>query len=183
MAIKAPLRVTAATLLSLERDLIGFAHTGDGECYFILSGDRAVRVTIVETDVAPKFECFSLALEMLGMPTGPMSPFLLPSVKNVSVLLREEYVEPSDDDHPGLVGAKPRFNQTGAKPGHVPKTAIESCLVAYGLLIEGGSDLLIAADWFPYNIEVTTDSERITALVDDSDRMSISRYIQQHELE
>jgi len=78
-------------------------------------------------------------------------------------------------------GRLPATIQKGVKPGHVPQHVLARCLVAYGLLLEGAHGrLAVAADWFPYNISATTDDTRIAALLNESEVVSIGRYIEHY---
>jgi hypothetical protein len=53
-------------------------------------------------------------------------------------------------------------------------------VVAFGLLIEGDEErLAVAADQFPYKLEVTTDETRIAVLSTESELVSVARYIRQ----
>ena len=66
-----------------------------------------------------------------------------------------------------------------AKPGHVPQNALAACIVAYGLLIEGANHrLAIAANWFPYKLDATTDETRIGTYLSDSEAVSIASYVE-----
>lgn len=183
MTKSAMLRTTLETLRTIERRLTSYTLSRDGPCYLILSDDSSVRVSAVGTDVAPRFECFSLALDADKSPTGPVTAFAIPKDgAAISILLREEYIEPFIGDPSDVVGQHPT-TQTAARPGHVPERAFASCLVAYGILIEGAKcRLAVVADWFPFKIEATTDEARITAHLGKSEAVSIARYIQLYGL-
>jgi hypothetical protein len=177
MTKSAMLRATLQTLRLLERGLTGYVLADNGPCHLLLSDGRSVKVSVVGTDVAWKFECFSLALDVDKTPTESVTAFATPRDGTaISILLREEYIEPFTGDASGLVGQNP-MTQTAAKPGHVPKHALVSCLVAYGLLIEGARNrLVVVADWFPFKIEATTDDARIATHLEESEPVSIARY-------
>jgi hypothetical protein len=171
------LRATLETLRLLERGLTGYALTDNGPCHLFLFDGSSVKVSVVGTDVAPKFECFSLALDVAKAPAESVTAFATPKDGTaISILFREEYIETFTGDSSHLVGQHP-MTQTAAKPGHVPKDALASCLVAYGLLIEGAkSRLAIVAGWLPFKIEATTDEARIAAHLAESEAVSIARY-------
>lgn len=181
MTKSAMLKCTSGTLRMLERGLTGYTLPSNGPCYLLLSDGSSVRVSVVGVDVAPRFECFALAMDADQAPTGPMTAFATPKGGTAtSVLLREEYIEPFTGDPSDPVGQPPATTQDAAKPGHAPK-CLASCLVAYGLLIEGAKGrLVVAADWFPYKIEATTDEARIAILLSDSEPVSIARYVHQY---
>ena len=112
---------------------------------------------------------------------GPVTAFVTPKGgTSMLVLLREEYTEPAAaNDSLGFVGQRPGTMQTAAKPGHIPEHAVASCLVAHGLLIEGGRErLAVSAGWFPFETEVTTDKDRITELLSESEALPVARYLQ-----
>ena len=160
MTERAMLQATSEVLRMPQRGLRGYALVGKGPCHLLLSDGAAVRAFVVGTDIAPRFECFSLAMEADEMPSGPVTAFVTPTgCLAMSVLLREEYIEPTaEEDVIGLLGQRPWMAQSAAKPGNVPLRAWASCLVAYGLLIEGANECLaVTAGWFPYDVEVTTD--------------------------
>jgi hypothetical protein len=138
-----------------------------------------VEVSVVGNDIAPKFECFSLALSVQTPPGGPVTAFATRSGDApFYVLLREEYVEPFVGDATNLHG-QPHSAQSAAKPGHVPGHASASCLVAYGMLIQGlEGRLAIVADWFPFRIGVTSDEAEISGHLAVSDVIPLARYVQ-----
>jgi hypothetical protein len=139
----------------LDRGLTGYcAPTNNRPCHLLLSEDESLRVSVVATDVARRFECFSLALEIDKAPQGSATAFVTRKDDNATfVLIREEYTEPftGDPSSLGLIGQPPTTAQQAARPGHVPAHALESCVVAFGLLIEGDEErLVVAAGWSPY---------------------------------
>lgn len=143
----------------------------------VLRDGRLVEVSVVATDVAPKFECFSLSLSFADLER-------LPTIQceglAMSVLLREEYVKPFDGNPQdyGYVGSGPGYTQAAAKPGKAPSSALATCLVAYGLLFVGGAGrLVVAVDWFPFNIDMTTDEERIAEYLGESDIYALAEYL------
>src|SRR5258706_14367617 len=137
------LRATSETLRLLERGLTGYALADYCPCHLLLSDGSSVKVSVVGMDVAPRFECFSLALDVDRAPTESVTAFTTPrDATAISILLREEYIEPFTGDPSDLVGQGNPTHQTAAKPGHVPKRALASCLVAHGLLIEGAKSRL-----------------------------------------
>jgi len=160
--------------------VLGFTLDKFGACHLVLSSGSSLRVSVVDTAVAPRFECFSLALEMDVTEIKPSMPFASPaSDAGAFILVREEYIEPYTGDTEGLVGGAPRTIQRAARPGHVPVGALMSCQVAYGLLIEGiDGRLVVAADWFPFKIEATTDEEHISSLLRESEPVQIEHYIE-----
>jgi hypothetical protein len=176
-------------LLALARGLTGYALANNGPyhnspCHLLLSDGSSVKVSVVGVDIAPRFECFSLAVDPDEAPPGSITAFATPKgCTTAFILIREEYIEPFTGDPSELLGQLPAMEQKAAKVGHVPKHALASCLVAYGLLVEGiKGRLVVAADWFPFNIEATTDEVRITALLKESELVSIAHYIQQYGL-
>jgi hypothetical protein len=177
MTKSALLRTTLETLRLLERGLTAYLLIDNGPCHLLLPDGISVKVSVAGTDIAPKFECFSLVLDVDKTPTESVTAFATPKdATAVSVLLREEYVAPFTGDPSHLVGQRP-ITHAAAKPGHVPRDALASCLVAYGLLIEGArSRLAVVADWFPFKIEATTDETRIAAYLGESEAVSIARY-------
>ncbi len=179
----ARLKTSLTTLKMLERGLTGYSCQDYRPCDLLLSDGKALRVSVVETYVAWKFECFSLALDIAAPATGPAIPFVTLGADTVtSILVREEYIEPYNGDRSSLVGQDPNVQQA-VKPGHVPLSATMSCLVAYGIMIEGAeSRLVVAADWSPFNIVATTDEIRISAFLSESEVMPIPHYIEKYGL-
>jgi hypothetical protein len=172
------LKASPEPLRALEQGLVGYAHKDKGPCRFLLADGTSVVVSVVGTDVGFRFECFSLAVEFGAAPNGPAVQ--LPVEKGsvtVSILLCEDYVEPFTGDRSQLVGTGPTYVQYSVKPGQVPDRAVNSCLVAYGLLVEGPhTRLAVVADPFPYNIDVITDQTRIATCLAESEVMTIDLY-------
>lgn len=153
-------------------------HLPFGPCSLLLPNDTSLEVSVVGKDIAPKFECFSLALE-IAEPARPSAflPFEIAPPAVVSVLLREEYTEPFTGDPSGLVGQNP-INQTATLPGLVPEHAFDRCLVAYGISIEGEKHALaIVADWQPFTIEIAPLRERVSDLMALSEVVPIADYV------
>lgn len=176
-----PLGIGPRTLPILEQGLIGYVFPSDGHfpCHLLGCDGRSVEVTVVGTDVAPRFECFSLALSVEKPPVGQVIAFATRSgAIPVCVLLREEYIEPFTGDASKLqLRGQPSNVQSASKPGEVPSHALASCLVAYGLLIEGlEGRLAVVADWFPFRISVTRDETEISAHLAVSDVVPLARY-------
>jgi hypothetical protein len=164
----------------LECGVMGYCSPADDRpCHLLLSNNSFLKVSVFGTDVGPRFECFSLALDIARAPKEPVRAFKgRRSGTAASVLLREEYTEPFTGDSSGLVGTPPTMTQTAIKPGHVPEQALASCVVAYGLLIAGDTErLIVAADWSPYKLDVTTDEVNISALLAESEIVSIADYV------
>jgi hypothetical protein len=170
-----------ATLESLRKLEIGVAGyvAEKQKCFLVLASGSAIRISAVATDVTQRFECFSLALDIVESALRPMVEYLsFPVPAAVSVLMREEYVTPYAGDEFAYVGSNPT-SQRAVRPGQVPTNAIASCLVAFGLLVKGhGSRLVVAADWFPFDVETTTDEVRVAAHLVESEEISIERYIE-----
>jgi hypothetical protein len=180
----APLKTTSTVLRSLRGGIEGFTRSGFGSCRLALSTGRAVEISAVETLVAPRFECFSLAMQPDAMTVNVTVPFKSSADAEASILIREEYVEAYDGDATRLVGSAPRTIQKATVPGHVPAHALMSCQTAYGLLIEGaGGRLLVAADWAPFNVVVTTDEDQISKLLAESEMVSSRDYIERYQLQ
>jgi hypothetical protein len=149
----------------------------------LLSDGAFVSVFAVGTDVAPRFECFSLAVETRETFLGPVTAFATPRDGTaMSVLLREEYTEPAPaNDSLGVVGQGPGTMQRAAKPGQILEHALACCLVAYGLLIEGGGErLAINAGWSPFEVESTTDEDQINELLSESEAVSVAQYLERY---
>lgn len=177
------LQATSEALRMLERGLRGYAFVEKGPCHLLLSDGEAVKVFAVGTDIAPRFECFSLAMEADEMPSGSVIDFVTPmGGRAMGVLLREEYIEPNaEEDAVGRLGQRPWMTQSAVKPGNVPLQAWASCLVAYGLLVEGVQErLAITAGWFPYDVEVTTDEALIAELLSESEVLPVEQYLQKY---
>jgi hypothetical protein len=178
----APFKTTSEVLRSLRHGLQGYILSKFGPCHLVLLDGHGVKISVVDTIVAPRFECFSLAVEADSEGIKSTVPFASPTGETEAfALIREEYVEPYNEDTEGLVGSPPRTIQRAAIPGRVPSHALASCQVAYGLLIEGTScRLMVAADWFPFKIEATIDEDRISEFLRDSEAIPVERYIQQY---
>jgi hypothetical protein len=165
-------------LRALEQGIVGYVQKEHGPCRLILDDGSVVVVFVTGTNVGWRFECFSLAVEFDSPPDSPVISFaILKENITVSILIREDYHEPHVGDRSQMLGTGPAMVHRAAKPGQVPQHALNSCLVAYGLLISGAERrLAIVADWFPYNIEVTTDESVIETHLDVSDALSVDRY-------
>jgi len=172
------LRTSPKTLQALAGGVLGYAYLPFGPCSLLLPDDTSLEVSGVGKDIAPKFECFSLALEITEPARrSAFLPFEITRPAVVSVLLREEYTEPFTGDPSGLVGQNP-ITQTAAPPGFVPEHAFESCLVAYGVVIEGAKHCLaVVADWAPYKIEVVTHQEWVSDLMTLSEVVPVADYV------
>jgi hypothetical protein len=177
-----PLKSTLSTVALLEGGLVGYVCHNNGPCHLVLSDCRSIRVSVIGTDIAWRFECFSLALDVDASPTESITPFVTPEGATViSILVREEFVEPYTGDRSLMVGQGPTLVQQARKPGQVPANATASCIVAYGMLLEGiGGRLLVAADWFPFNIIATTEEPRISEFLGESEAMPLLHYIHRY---
>ena len=91
MTERVMLQVTPDVLRMPQRGLRGYAQPGKGPCHLLLSDGASVTVFVVGTDIAPRFECFALAMEPDEMPSGPVTAFVTPTGHPaMSILLREE---------------------------------------------------------------------------------------------
>jgi hypothetical protein len=95
----------------------------------------------------------------------------------VEVLRRAEFIVEDVEVH-GALGEAP-IMQSAAPPGEVPAEASASCEVAVGLLFTGedGSQLLIGADWFPFDTIVTRDAAQIEAFRQLCESVRLEEYI------
>ncbi|HWA51389.1 MAG TPA: hypothetical protein VG742_24175, partial [Dongiaceae bacterium] len=135
----------------------------------------------VDTQVAPRFECFSLKIEPEDAAIDVACS--LPSLVDpeVSVLIREEYIEPYSGDATGLVGGPPRTIQQATVPGRTPVGALMSCRVAFGVLWKSiGGKLVAAADWAPFNVRVTADKDEISTILGQSEIVPVDTYVQRY---
>jgi hypothetical protein len=178
----ARLKTEPETLRKLNAGLAGYI-ANDDSCHLFLADGVTVRIAAYGNSPTEDLECFSLALETLKVAPPSVAGFQAWEGKGaISVLLREEYLRPLTGDRTGVVGSNPK-SQVAVRPGNVPKSALASCLVAFGLLVEGDEErLVIAADWFPLKIDTTTDEARIVAYLAESEAVPIDRYIEQHGL-
>ena len=175
------LKVEPELLLRLpESGLVGYSPPGYSSCFLLLSDHKTIKVSTKETCVASKFDCFSLALDLEIMPEGAVTKFETTKGSGVSVLIREDYIETYTGDTSKLVGNNP-VTHSSAKVGEAPENALAKSIVAYGLLFEGHSGrLVVAADWFPTKIEVTTDESKIETILSEGDALSVATYIQHY---
>jgi len=95
----------------------------------------------------------------------------------VQVLRRAEFIV-EDVEVQEAFGEAPNM-QSAAPPGDVPAEASASCEVAVALLFTGGdgSQLLIAADWFPLDTIVTHDAAEIDAFRQSCETVGLEEYI------
>lgn len=181
MTKSATLRTTAETLRMLERGLKGYALVNDSPCYLLLSDGNTLKVSVSRADIPRGSSASPLLWYESEAPEGTRIPFVARRGGTAtSVLLREEYIEPFTGDPTGLVGQPPTNVQKAAKPGQVPGQALESCVVAYGLLIRANNQrLVVAADWFPYELDVTLEEARIGAHLAVSEIVPLTQYVRQ----
>lgn len=143
----------------------GITHINrsDRSRWLKLTHNGVIEVCVHGRDVAPMFEVFALDLRTAdagSVQRGDWRPWPFRSWQ-VDVMTREEFVEPVDPDLPTF--GEPGNSQAAVRPGHVPQEATSRCLVDVGLLFTGdsGERLMIAADWFPFNLAVSEDEAEI----------------------
>jgi hypothetical protein len=194
--------VTFAALHNLSGVALGgrrgttWLRDADGKVYPIYVNQR---------DLEHKFEVFSLAIptmadlaERVAMWVAPDLPADLPDILRhamvrrpeapiapshfepwpfekwtVQVLRRAEFIVENAE-----VPGAPNM-QAAAPPDEVPADANASCEVAVALLFTGGdgSQLLIAADWFPYATIVTHDAAEIEAFRQSCEAVELEEYV------
>jgi hypothetical protein len=96
----------------------------------------------------------------------------------VEVLRRTEFVV-EDANVQNAFGEAPNM-QSAAPPGHLPPAACASCEVAVALLFTGrdGAQLLIGADWMPFETIVTRDPAEIEAFSQSCEAVGLDEYLE-----
>jgi len=193
------LDVPPAILSRIEDGVQGYALTQRGRrlWLFPVEGD-AIKIEAFGTDIAPKFECFALALDAMPAEVAWWPWRRVRTLRtaqgrecvdasrrcafrkgayDAAVLTREEYIQPFEGDASGLVGRNP-VGQSAAKPGRAPLEASGKCRVEYGILLRSQSEVLaVCADWFPLRLDVATDLVQVSELLAESEAAPLQRYL------
>ena len=111
----------------------------------------------------------------LPKPSADFRPWPFASWR-AEVLRRAEYIIDSVDPGPTF-GSNPSMQAPG-RPGHVPPEASAYCEVAVGLLFTDGNNkqLLVGADWMPFNMIVTEDVHEIDEYLRPCERVPLKDY-------
>ena len=161
------LRADAKSLTAIGDGISHYSGGDQWRACQLRSGDHLIEVGVHSLDVAPLFEVFALDLriaplgdtEFDGWSKWPLASW------TIGVLTREEFVKPGDPatPRPGQLG----YDQTAERPGLVPDEAVASCIVDVGLLFTGerGQRVIVAADWFPYNVLITDEPAKVEAFL------------------
>lgn len=120
-------------------------------------------------ELADKFECSTLLIEPTG-DTGSIqfSPIEgWGDIENISILVREEWLEQDKFDTSVTIGDNP-FTQMSGPLGSIPKHINLLCQTEAGILFknENGDMILIYADMFPFSVQILVEKTKILEILD-----------------
>jgi hypothetical protein len=153
-------------LADLDAGIVGYTAFPKGPVFLRRFDGREIAVGVVGEELAPYFEVFALTLGARepGIADQGVDIRLWPFNRWLTyVLIRTEFTVPPDGEQETFGEAV--CVQSASRSTDVPKNVIDQAAVEVGLLFVGANEsrLLVAADWFPYDLLVTQDP----AVIDD----------------
>jgi len=154
--------------------ILGYALSGPiplqpSAVYLKLYNNTIYRIKAVTKELADKFECSTLLIEPAGDTVNLRFVQLegWNDIENISILVREEWLEEDKSNTPVTIGDNALTQMTGPL-GSVPKHIIVSCQTEAGFLFknENGDMILIYADMFPFSVQIIFEKTKILEILD-----------------